>query len=129
MRLISANKHCAFTLLEVLIALVVVATALLALSGSMQQATKSQVYVKDKTLAHYVAMYRLGELRLEPQWPSPGTTRGEIKMLNRDWRWQQTVTKTTEASLRRVEIAVTTKDDENYKLSTITAFIGRPAKR
>ncbi len=123
------SKAQAFTLLEVLIALVVLATALIALSGSMNQATRTQIHQKDKTLAHYVAMYRLGELRLEEPWPNEGITRGNIVMLKRDWSWKQEVIKTSEESLRRVEISVGPKDDEDYKLTKVVAFFAKPEER
>jgi general secretion pathway protein I len=125
----SISKFRAFTLLEVLIALMVLATALIALSGTMNQATRTQLHQKNKTLAHYVAMYRLGELKLEDPWPSIGTTRGSIKMLNREWSWQQEVIKTSEDTLRRIEISVGTKDDEDYKLTKIVAFFAQPEQR
>ena len=121
----SVNKG--FSLLEVLIALTILATALMALSGSVNQTFRNHVYLKDKTFAHYVAMRRLAEVRLQPEWPNEGTTRGDIKMLNNDWKWRQIVSKTTEANLRRVEISVANKSDEEYFLTTITAFVGKPS--
>jgi len=116
----------AFSLLEVLIALVVLATALVALSGSLNQTVKSQLYQKNRTLAHYVATYRLGEVKIDQPWPNVGTTRGEISMLNREWLWKQTDEKTSEPSLRKVEIAVSEKRDEDYSLAKLTAFLGKP---
>lgn len=124
---LSHHKSSAgFTLLEILIALMILATALVALSGSMTMATKTQIYQKERTYGHYIAMYRLGELKTEEPWPGIGTTRGTVNMLNREWRWQQEVQKTTEDGLRRVDIKVSLQDDEDYVLGKITAFIGRP---
>ncbi len=125
--ILRSTSNEGFSLLEVLIALVVLATALLALSGSINQSVKTQVYQNERTFAHYVAMYRLGEVRIDPDWPNVGTTRGQIEMLNREWVWEQTVAKTTEANLRRIEVAVANKKDEDYKLARVTAFIGKPA--
>jgi len=115
-----------FTLLEVLIAMAVLALALMALSGSMNQAIKNQIHHKDTTLAHYVAMYHLGDMKLEEPFPDLGTTRGDIVMLNREWRWTQSVLKTTEENLRRIEVSVARKEEPDYQLSKIIAFAGNP---
>ncbi|NVJ59077.1 MAG: type II secretion system minor pseudopilin GspI [Gammaproteobacteria bacterium] len=125
-KLAPSKTSSGFTLLEVLIALMVLATALVALSGTMTMTTKTQIYQKERTYSHYIAMYRLGELKTEEPWPNTGTTRGSINMLNREWRWKQEVQKTTEDGLRRVDIKVSLADDEDYVLGKITAFLGRP---
>lgn len=118
-----------FTLLEVLIALMVLATGLMALSGSMTEITRTQVSVKDRTFASMVAKYRLAELRLDNAWPSEGVTRGDIQMLNKSWTWKQEVIKTTEPDLKRVEVSIAiTDNDPDYFISKIVAFLPKPDK-
>jgi len=125
----NAIRAKGFTLLEVLIALAILATGLMALSTSILNSTKGQTRQIERTFAHYVANNQLGEMKVEDAWPELGTTRGNIEMFNREWTWKQVVTKTTVDSLRRVDVSVTIKDDEEYNLATLTAFVGRPPEK
>ena len=120
----SANKG--FSLIEVLVAMVVFALSVMALSGSISSTFKTQTVQKDRTFAHYVALRRLAEVKLKSAWPNTGTTRGELKMFNRDWGWKQEVSNTTDKALRRVEVAVSSKNDEEYYIAKVTAFLGKP---
>ncbi|WP_144392277.1 type II secretion system minor pseudopilin GspI [Pleionea sediminis] len=122
------SKIKGFTLLEVLIALVVLALAFTALNNSIFESGESQLYRKEKTLAHYVAMYRLNEVKLEEPWPNIGTTRGEIQMAKQNWTWQQQVLKTTESGFRRVEVSVGLERDPDYKLAKVVAFVAEPSE-
>ena len=87
--ILPADNSRGFSLIEVLVALVIFATAVMALSGSISSTFGSQIRHKEKTFAHYVAMRRLADVRLEKKWPNIGTTQGTMKMLNHDWQWQQ----------------------------------------
>ena len=53
-----------FTLVEVLVALVVVALGLAALMVAVQGAARTSGYLRDKTLAQWIALNRLAEVRL-----------------------------------------------------------------
>jgi general secretion pathway protein I len=115
-------KHKGFTLLEVLIALAVLATSLVALSGSLLNLTQNQTYQQNRTLAFYVATYRLAEFKLADDTIKIGTTRGNISMFNRDWQWQQNISRTTERDFYRVEISIHSPDDPDYTIQKISSF-------
>ena len=53
-----------FTLLEVLIALAIVAMSVGALLGTVTSSASNVIYLKDKTLAEWVALNRLTEIRI-----------------------------------------------------------------
>jgi prepilin-type N-terminal cleavage/methylation domain-containing protein len=53
-----------FTLVEVLVALVVVALGLAALMVAVQGAARTSGYLRDKTLAQWIALNRIAEVRL-----------------------------------------------------------------
>jgi general secretion pathway protein I len=65
-----------FTLLEVLIALGIVAMSVGALLGTVTSSASNVIYLKDKTLAEWVALNRLAELRIDKNMPDPGKRKG-----------------------------------------------------
>lgn len=125
-----------FTLLEVLIALVVLALSLGAVIQAAGDFTVNQSYLRDRTLAEWVARNQLAVFLLSDEWPSPGTVKGEAEMplgsADRDgraWRWVAEISQTPEEDLRRVEIDVFPADveDDDDPLATLTGFIGKPS--
>ncbi|MBI2799544.1 MAG: type II secretion system minor pseudopilin GspI [Gammaproteobacteria bacterium] len=60
------TRSAGFTLLEVLVALAIVATALYAAVGSARGAARGAAQIDDTVLAHWVAMNALAEARLAP---------------------------------------------------------------
>ncbi len=111
----------AFTLLEVLIAMVIFSLAAVGLLSSMTEYQSMQATSGQRTVAHWVAMNQLARTKLEKKWPNVGITRGTEEMVGINWYWLQRVSKTTEKELRQVEIEV--RLEERDELAT-TRFIG-----
>ena len=81
-----------FTLLEVLIALAIVAMSAGALLGTITSSASNVSYLKDKTLAEWVALNRLTEIRIAQQMPDTGKRTGNAEMGGMRWQWEQEVT-------------------------------------
>ena len=81
-----------FTLLEVLIALAIVAMSAGALLGTITSSASNVSYLKDKTLAEWVALNRLTELRIAQQFPVKGKRTDYSEMGGVRWQWEQEVT-------------------------------------
>lgn len=126
--LISPRIQRGFTLLEVLIAMAVIAIALTAIIKTGSNTTANTVYLKQKTYAHWVAMNHLAELQAEKNWPSVGSASDTEEMMGQKWEWIQKTTETVEPNLRRVEVSVILADggDEDYPLVTMVAFFLNP---
>jgi len=120
------KTHSGFTLLEVLVALAVLAIALSAVTQSIGVQANNAAYLRDRSLAHWVAVNRLTELRLQAIWPAPGKTEGQAAQGHRDWYWQQTVEETLDTELRRVIVQVRYPREATEPLATVTGFIGLP---
>jgi len=120
---IRQSKEEAFTLIEVLIAMAIFAYAAVSLLSNMTKYQASQVTSSQRTVAHWVAMNRVAEVRLEKKWPNIGVTRGTAEMANTTWYWLQTVSKTTEKELRQIELEVRLKEDDENATTRFVAFI------
>jgi len=113
-----------FTLLEVLVALVVISLGMLAVIEAVNQTASNSGYLRDKTLAHWVAMNRLTELRLQAQPPALGEADGDVDMADRTWRWRSVVSQTAVATISRIDIAVSPADNRDATLANVTGFYG-----
>lgn len=115
-----------FTLLEVLIAMVVLATALGAAITATSRYASNTAYLRDRSFAHWVAMNRITETYLEQDWPDTGTTRGDEQMAGHEWPWLRRVLTTADDDVRRVEVEVRVTADDERPVARLVAFVGRP---
>jgi general secretion pathway protein I len=114
-----------FTLLEVLVALTIVAVALGAIIRTSGQSTGNLVYVRDKIVAAWVAENRIAEAMLAQQWPATGTSEGIEEMVGQEWSWEVTVSATADPDLRRLDVRVRPEGTEDGSLVTVSAFRGK----
>jgi general secretion pathway protein I len=115
-----------FTLVEVMVALAVVALALPALLVSLNQEISGTAHLRDKSLAHAVAVNKLAELRLLGGAQGrllQGRESGVASMAGRDWYWWVESQETAVEQFRRIEISVADSEDErDNSLYTLVAF-------
>lgn len=114
----------AFTLLEVLIALVVVAVAVAALARAGSQAIDSQFHLEERTMAVWVADNLLSELRLESGIET-GSRQGVSAMGGRDWHWDMLIQPAPGDQLLRVDVAVYDSSARRDPMLTHTGFLPR----
>jgi len=77
-----------FTLIEVMVALVIVAFGMGAVLASLSSAASNIAALHDKTLAQWIALNLVADARLNLQLPEAGVTEGDIKAFgNGDWHW------------------------------------------
>lgn len=101
-----------FTLLEVLVALLLLSLALTALVRLAGLEARASAQLRDTTLAHWVAANALAETRLRTPFPAPGRSSGEETLGARRWRWQLDVQATDDASIRRLDVQVFALGDD-----------------
>jgi general secretion pathway protein I len=115
----------AFTLMEVLVALIIVSLGMLGVIQAVGQTASNGSYLRDKSLAHWVAMNRLTEARLQKTAPKVDKTSDEVEMAGRKWRWTMNVTQTAVETIRRIDISVRPSEaDPKSSLASITGFYG-----
>ena len=116
-----------FTLLEVLIALSVLAIALGAIIQSVAATTNNVGYLRDRTLAHWVAMNKVVELQVGTNdWPALGNTDGTYELANYEWYWKVSVVETPLKDVRRLEVEVRRDRDGKQALSSLVALVAKP---
>ncbi|HTE41188.1 MAG TPA: type II secretion system minor pseudopilin GspI, partial [Steroidobacteraceae bacterium] len=76
-------RMAGFTLIEVMAALIIVSLGMLAVIQAVSQTANNTAYLREKTIAHWVAMNRLTEFRLTQQSPPIGESSGEVEMAGR----------------------------------------------
>lgn len=106
-----------FTLLEVLIALVVVALALLALTRTAGGQVRSFESLRERTLAGWVAANVLAETRIATPMPPVGKRDGRSRFADRDWRWKLEVKATDDPDMRRLDVLVFLADAQQPSAS------------
>jgi len=122
-------KTKGFTLLEVMVALAIIAIALASLIKASGSHTYSAAYLKSKTLAHYVALNEVSKLQIEKSWPDLGSKQGDSEMVGVNWYWTREIEKTADESgnIRGLKFTVYQDEDRTRNLAVVQAFIANPA--
>lgn len=118
------NKQAGFTLLEVLIALAILAIAMAAVARASMQMTDSSNELKRRLLANWVADNRLAEHMARSEWPPVGLSNGVEDQAGLSLRWEENVSNSPNIAFRRVEIKVYAGSDKQ-SLSQIVGYLGR----
>lgn len=127
LRTASAHADAGFTLIEVLVAVAVIAIALGAILASMARFADNAGSLKERTFAVFVAHNRLAEIELEPVFPAIGNSDGEAEMGGTKWHWDAEVLETPDPNLRRVDVRVQApgREGDAIKLSSFISRLGR----
>ena len=117
-----------FTLLEVVIALAVVAIALLGLVRTAGLGVRTHEHERTLTLASWVAANVLTETRLRERFPPVGRRDGTMDMGPATFRWLLVVQSTEDPAIRRLDVRVfegndAVGDDESA-VASMTGFAG-----
>lgn len=121
----SIPRQRGFTLLEVMVALVIVALGLMAAFGQVNQSLTAASRLREKTLAHWVALNQMTELRLKGEFPPIGKRSDEVEMARSKWRYTITVVKTPVDALRRIDISIAFADRPDSVVTTLTGFMAQ----
>jgi general secretion pathway protein I len=120
-------KNTGFTLLEVMVALFIIAVALGGAIKVMGNAANNSSRLVDKTFANWVALNQITELRLKGEWPKQGETSGDQEMADRVWTWKQKTIKTEDDNIKRIELSVWGESDNSEEpYVTVVGFLAKP---
>ena len=114
-----------FTLIEILVALAIIAVALAAGMRSVAQSTDVATSLKQRTLALWVAQNRLAAAQLADPWPDLGARDGRAEQAGAAFVWRETVSGTPNPGFRKIEILVADASEPGYALARLVGYIGQ----
>jgi general secretion pathway protein I len=121
-----------FTLLEVMVALVIISISLIFISQTMAQYLDDTITLRERTYASWIAQNKIVELRIANVVPEVGITRGDEEYANAVWDWSTEITKiggdadgTGIENLYRVEVSVFNSGSDDV-VRKVSGFIGEP---
>jgi general secretion pathway protein I len=120
----SVRRGSGFTLVEILVALAIIAVALGAGLRALSQATDSAAALKQRTLALWVAQDRIALATLEAPWPAPGRREGTATQAGSVFAFTETISATPNPAFRKIEVIVAQPATPDYALARLTGFIG-----
>lgn len=123
------NHRGGFTLVEILVALAIMAIALTAGMRALTQATDTASALKARTLALWVAQNRLAAAQIATPWPALGNYTGEADQAGTPFVWQATISTTPNPAFHRIDIAVAEPASPDYVIARLTGFLGNPEPR
>jgi|HubBroStandDraft_6_1064221.scaffolds.fasta_scaffold26596_4 general secretion pathway protein I len=118
-----------FTLIEVLVALAIVAIGMAAVLGTLTSSADTVSYLRDKTFANWVALNQIAQLRLTGQAPAAGKSDGDSELAGRKWHWRQEVSATQVPGMLRIDVSVrptdvTVSNEDSGWYSTVSGMWG-----
>jgi len=113
-----------FTLIEILVALAIVAVALTAGMRALAQSADSATALKARTLGLWVAQNRLAAAQVAAPWPAAGSYQGNAVQAGATFLWREVVTATPNPAFRKIEITVMEPDRPEYQVARLVGFIG-----
>jgi general secretion pathway protein I len=116
-----------FTLIEVMVALVIVALGMMAVHTQLNRYAAASAYVEQKTLASWIATNKLTELSIAPTWPSLGDYDEDVEFAGQQWRCAVEVSETAVTNLHRVDVSVSLLSDPERVVHKVSALIEPPA--
>ena len=123
---VAAGKAAGFTLIETVVALMIVALGMTAVYMQIGQYASNAIILQDKTLASWIGSNIVTELSLAPDWPEIGDSEEEIEYANRIWQVTIEITETEVENLRRADVSVALADRPERVIHTVSGLIEPP---
>jgi general secretion pathway protein I len=118
-----AFKQSGFTLLEVLVALAILAITMAAVSRTASASIHHVEALRTRVIADWVAQNRLALHQARGDWLPPGIQTGEEAQAGQNYRWQEEIIATPNPTMRRIIVSVYAPDDPKHALRELTGYL------
>lgn len=116
-----------FTLLEAMVALVIVSLGMMAVNTQLNRYAAASVYAEEKTLASWIATNKITELSVAGTWPELGDSDEEVDFAGRLWQCRVEIDETPVENLRRVDVSIALADDPERVVHKVSGLVEPPA--
>jgi general secretion pathway protein I len=121
------SKNSGFTLIEVLVAVVVLGIALIAITRSLSIGIQDAQRIQDKNIAHWVALNVLARAKLgvilTPE--SGGAVQaGQDVMLGQTWSWKMQAQNVADLPMRQITVHVF--NSKQQSMETLQTYVYLP---
>jgi general secretion pathway protein I len=116
-----------FTLLEAMVALVIVALGMMAVDGQLNRYVVSASFIEQKTLASWIGTNEITAMSVGATWPAVGTHDEDVDFAQRKWRCHIVVTETDVMNLHRVDVSVSLADAPERVIDKVSGLVEPPA--
>ncbi len=121
----SRRFAAAFTLIEILVAVAILAIALAATTRAASLATDGSLETRQRLLATWAAQNRISQLRAMRIFPPVASTSMSAEQGGLALVIEETVTDTPNPIIRRVDLAVADARDPGRVLGRMTAYVSQ----
>jgi general secretion pathway protein I len=117
------NTHGGFTLIEVLVALFILAITMAAVSRTASSSIHHVEALRTRVIADWVAQNRLAQHQARGDYPMPGIQTGSEDQAGQTYPWQEEVIATPNPTMRRIIVNVYAPDDKQHSLRELTGYL------
>lgn len=121
------KSQIGFTLIEVMVALLVVSIALPALLSQVVTQVDGTAYIRDKIYANWIAQNQIEIQRIEYELTEKllrGSAIGQTELAGRTWYWQIKSEKTAVSGMWRQEAIVGFSEENLTQDNTLVSVVG-----
>lgn len=113
-----------FTLIEVVVAVAVIAIGLMGTIKTVGTVTKNTAYLNERVIATWVAQNAMASYELNLENDAEKETSGSEEVAGIEWYWTKTLVNTQDPGIQRVEIDVRRDDkpDSQVYASLVSLF-------
>ncbi|WP_269530756.1 type II secretion system minor pseudopilin GspI [Chitinimonas sp. BJYL2] len=121
-------RRAGFTLIEVLVALAVLAIALTASVRATLVVSDGSLSLRRHLAGGWVAQNRLNEHIALGRFPDTGMSEGQTRQAGMDFSWRETVSETPNKAFRRVEVRVFSQQDSTHADAILIGYIANVSR-
>jgi general secretion pathway protein I len=124
------TKHArGFTLIEVMVALAIMAIGVAALVSSSGASAHRATVLREREMGRWVASNHLTLMQVAPGWSAIGAKNTEVEMGSTVWYVRTRTQKVADPDLRRLDVEVRLRRDADGYIYKVVGFVGNPEHR
>jgi general secretion pathway protein I len=121
-----AMTHRGFTLLEVLVAMAILALTLTSAMRILGHGLQTATELDDRMFGQWVAENHLAQMRAFGVFPPLGEAEGHAQQADRTYHWKTVVQPTPNPLFRRVDVTVQTEAEAGLHVARLSGYAFRP---